>query len=73
MLIVDSNGPRNLWTRGKIIKLYTDKERKTRVVDVTNKYVFQRPVSKWCVFDVKEINLPNCFWMEIVVGEVVGF
>lgn len=47
MLMVNPNGPRNLRTRDKIIRLCPGKEGRTRVMDLltANKHTFRRPIN----------------------------
>lgn len=54
VLIVDSNGPRNLWKKGRVEKLFPGKDGKVRVVDVrTTNGVYKRPVAKLCILDLQ--------------------
>lgn len=49
VLIVDNNMPRNVWLRGKIMKLFPGKDNKVRVVDVkTSSGILRRPATKLC-------------------------
>lgn len=55
VILVNPNGPRNLWQKGIVIALYPAKDGHVRVVDVeTTTGVFRRPVSKLIVLDVRE-------------------
>lgn len=63
VLIVDPNGPRNVWPKGKIMQLYPAKDGKIRIVDVqlANGNVLRRPVAKICILDVmKSKKESNC-------------
>lgn len=54
VLIVDSNGPRNLCQKGRVVKLFPGKDRKVRVVEVqTANSIYKRPVAKLCILDVQ--------------------
>ena len=54
VLIVDPNGQRNTWPKGKIVEIYADKVGNIRVADVqTVTGIYRRPVSKLAVLDVK--------------------
>ncbi|XP_074031706.1 uncharacterized protein [Leptinotarsa decemlineata] len=54
VLMVDPNGPRNIWQRGIINEVYPAKDGKIRIVDVKNSSgtIFRRPVSRLIVLDV---------------------
>ncbi|XP_074040766.1 uncharacterized protein [Leptinotarsa decemlineata] len=54
VLMVDPNGPRNIWQRGIINEVYSAKDGKIRIVDMKNSSgtIFRRPVSRLIVLDV---------------------
>ena len=54
VIICDSNHPRNLWPRGRIVKVYPGPDNHVRVVDVkTSEGTYRRPVRKIAVLDVR--------------------
>ncbi|KAG5861397.1 hypothetical protein JTB14_000669 [Gonioctena quinquepunctata] len=56
VVVVDSNGPRNIWPKGRVVQVDPDKDGKIRVVDVrfSNGTILRRPVSRLCVLDVEK-------------------
>lgn len=61
VVIIDPNGPRNIWPKGRVIQLYPAKDGKIRIVDVklANGTVLKRPVSRLCVLDVQTSQDPE--------------
>ncbi|XP_074028856.1 uncharacterized protein [Leptinotarsa decemlineata] len=54
VLMVDPNGPRNIWQRGIIKEVHPAKDGKIRIVDMKNSSgtIFRRSVSRLIVLDV---------------------
>lgn len=55
VIIVDPNGPRNTWPKGRVTEVYPAKDGKIRIVDVTlaNGIVLRRSVSRLCILDIE--------------------
>ncbi|XP_063533651.1 uncharacterized protein LOC134743949 [Cydia strobilella] len=54
VVIADSQSPRNLWPRGRVVKTYPGRDGQVRVADVqTGHGLYQRPVTKLCRLDVR--------------------
>ncbi|KAG5883727.1 hypothetical protein JTB14_024228 [Gonioctena quinquepunctata] len=60
VIMVDPDGPRNLWQKAVVINIRPAKDGKTRIVDVRNfnHTVYRRNISKLIVLDVKK-KFPN--------------
>lgn len=54
-IMVDPSGPRNIWQKCKVIKLYPAKDGRVRIVDVQNSSgtIYRRSVSRLSVLDVR--------------------
>lgn len=53
VLIMDSDGPRNVWPKGRVVKVFPAKDGCIRVVDVkTCNGIFRRPVCKIIKLDI---------------------
>jgi len=53
VIVVDDQGPRNQWPKGKVVAVFPGKDGKIRVADVKLEHgTFRRPVAKLCVLDV---------------------
>jgi transposase InsO family protein len=55
VLEVNPNLRRNLWPKGRVIKIYPGADGVTRVVDIIlgNGHTYKRPVAKLCILDVQ--------------------
>lgn len=53
VLIVDPDGPRNIWPKGVVLKTYPSRDGRVRIVDVkTSAGIYRRPVAKLVKLDI---------------------
>ena len=53
VIVVNPNGPRNLWPKGIVLKTFPSRDGRVRIVDVkTSTGVYRRPVTKIIKLDV---------------------
>lgn len=57
VVIVDANGPRNTWKKGKIVKVFPGSDGRIRVAEVWRNRTLKRPISKLCVLDVRRPSI----------------
>ena len=56
VVVVDPEGPRNIWPKGRIIHVYPGKDGRVRTADVklSNGSVLRRPATKICQLEVEK-------------------